>query len=766
MGQEILTTRFKRYDFHRFDQLVEQEMELLRSWFRDERFSSRESIAGLELEAWLVDSLGQPTPWNEQVIALTGSSDIVPELSQFNVEFNVAPRPLSGRGIAALIADLSERWRQADAAANQLGTSVVAIGILPTITDSMLSIANMSRLHRYKALNEQVLRLRQGRPIRLAISGHETLVAEHRDVMFEAATTSFQLHLQVPLAKAVRYYNAAVAAAGPMVAVSANSPLLFGTLLWHESRIPVFEQAIDVGGGALARVTFGSDYVHDSLEEIFRENQELFPVLLPLVMDKASERLAHIRLQNGTIWRWNRPLIGFDEDGTPHLRIEHRVLPAGPTMIDMAANMALFYGLVENLAHESPALEARLPFVAAHKNFYQAARSGLDCDTRWLDRRDHPIRQLVLQELLPRAFQGLERLGVDRALAKELLDIIEARARSGQTGSVWQRGFLEKHGRDHALLTRAYRDRQRRNEPVHTWSLDRESSSVSVKMKRSMLRLADQLPNGFLEARAADLAGMLGGPTLIHLQGARPEPLFVSILLHGNEDVGLRAVQQLFCLVGDRPLPRALSVLVGNVAAAEADVRRLSHQPDYNRIWPGSGDDGTPEHAMMKHVVAEMRARRVFASIDLHNNTGTNPFYACVTRRDPASLQLAALFGRNAVFFERPRGVQASAFLDICPSVTCECGRIGDEEGVKHAAHFLDACLHLAEIPRHLPAEGDLHLFHTVATLDVSPRHRITFSDTATFPKREGFDLVLRGDLDRLNFQELPAGTHLGWSKP
>jgi gamma-glutamyl:cysteine ligase YbdK (ATP-grasp superfamily) len=765
MGQEISSTRFKHYDFSRFDKLVERELEVLRSWFRNDRFSCKRAIAGLELEAWLVDSHSQPTSWNEEVIALTGSPDIVPELSRFNVEFNVAPRPLAGNGIAALASDLNRTWRQSDLTADRLGTSVVAIGILPTITDPMLTLANMSNLHRYQAMNEQVLRLRQGRPIRLEISGRETLIAEHRNVMLEAATTSFQLHLQVPMRDAVRYYNAAIVASAAMVAVSGNSPLLFGKLLWDETRIPVFEQAVDIGGDRIGRVTFGSDYAQDTLEEVFNENRTQYPVLLPLAMQDVSERLAHVRLHNGTIWRWNRPLIGFDDDGTPHLRIEHRVMPAGPTMVDMTANMALFYGLVENLARESRPPESLLPFEAARESFYRAARYGLDSAVRWLDHDLVPIRELLLEEILPRAAQGLERLEVDRPLAKYLLTIVEGRVRTGQTGSVWQRRFVEQHGQDYAALTRAYRDRQRLDEPVHTWTLDCSLSASCVHVNRSMLRVVDRLPDDFLNATPGDLVRLLGGPTLIHLPGARPEPLFVSLLLHGDEDVGLHAFQALLRRYCGRPLPRALSVLIGNVAAAEKGVRRLPAQPDYNRVWPGANGKDTPEHGMMRHVVAEMFERRVFASVDLHNNTGVNPYYACVTRLDPANLQLAALFGRNAVFFERPLGVQATAFASLCPAVTCECGRIGDQGGVKHAARFLNACLHLAEIPRQLPARGDLHIFHTVATIGVSPRCRFTFADAESVRLREAFDLVLRDDLERLNFQELAARTVLGWAK-
>lgn len=765
MGQEISATHFKHYDFDRFDKLVEREMELLQSWFREQRFSTKRSIAGLELEAWLVDAAGQPTPWNAQVIALAGSDDVVPELSRFNLEFNVSPQPLAGRGIAALATELDQIWRQTERAANQLGTSVVAVGVLPTLTDPMLSLANMSRSHRYQALNEQVLRLRQGSPIRLEISGRDTLFAEHRDLMLEAATTSFQLHLQVPMHEAVRYYNASIVASAALVAIASNSPFLFGKQLWEETRIPLFEQAVDVGWGSHRRVTFGSNYAQESLEGVFQENQLHYPVLLPLAMDDLSERVAHVRLQNGTIWRWNRPLIGFDDDGTPHLRIEHRVMSAGPTLLDMTANMALYYGLAENLAHEEQPPESALPFSSALDNFYRAARYGLECEIRWLDRANHSLRKLLLDEILPRAALGLQRLKVDEKLAGELLAVIDARARTGQTGAVWQRRFVEQHGRDWAALTQAYRERQQSNEPVHSWTLDRRVATSAAPIRRSMLRIIERLPYGMLDVCTTDLANLLEGPTLIHLPGRRAEPLFVSILLHGNEDVGLLAVQAWLRKQETSPLPRALSILIGNVAAARANVRHLRNQPDYNRVWPGADDDGTPEHAMMRHVVAEMCERHVFACIDLHNNTGLNPHYACVTKLNDVNLQLAALFGRTAIYFQRPHGVAAAAFAELCASVTCECGQVGDESGVRHATEFLDACLHLAEFPQRPVAKGDLYLFRTVATLFVPSRIDFAFVDSEADSPSAAVDLALRGDLDLLNFQQLKAGTCLGWLK-
>lgn len=471
MGQEIAASRFRHYDFYRFDRLLRDEMELLREWFRSGRFSRRRSIAGLELESWLVDAAGQPAPINDAVLARLRSPSVVHELSKFNIEFNVAPQPLAGRGLERLCRELSESWRQCEEVAAELGASVVAIGTLPTATDEMLSLRNMSSLQRYHALNEQVLRLRQGRPIRLIIDGLERLDIEHRDVMLEAGATSLQLHLQVAPDESVRAVNAATIISALLVAVSANSPWFFGRSLWDETRIPLFEQSVDVGGGRLPRVTFGSDYACGSLEECFQENQERYPVLLPLTLEGPSDRLVHVRLHNGTIWRWNRPLIGFDDDGTPHLRIEHRVMSAGPTVADIAANMAFFYGLMESVMHEEPSLESRLPFFVAQENFYAAARFGLAADVGWLGGRVWPVRRLILESLLPLAAAGLSRLGVDGGLGDQWLGIIAARVASGQNGAVWQRQFVDRHGRDMALLTREYLARQRAGAPVHTWDL-------------------------------------------------------------------------------------------------------------------------------------------------------------------------------------------------------------------------------------------------------------------------------------------------------
>jgi hypothetical protein len=274
-----------------------------------------------------------------------------------------------------------------------------------------------------------------------------------------------------------------------------------------------------------------------------------------------------------------------------------------------------------------------------------------------------------------------------------------------------------------------------------------------------MLNELEHLPEGLLDAPVRELHRILPGPTLIHLPGRRAEPLFVSILLHGNEDTGLLAMQSVLGKHTGQELPRALSLFIGNVEAAREGARRLEGQPDYNRVWPGAAGIAGPEHAMMQAVVDSMARRRVFASIDIHNNTGLNPHYACINRLDHAFFHLARLFSRTVVYFTTPKGVQSEAFARLCPAVTVECGKPGGQGGVEHAAAFVEAALHLSAIPAHPLAAHEIDLFHTVAVVKVPDA--VDFSVGG-----EAGDLRLLEDIDLFNFRELEPGTRLGSVSP
>jgi gamma-glutamyl:cysteine ligase YbdK (ATP-grasp superfamily) len=475
MGDEIAHSHFLPADFSNFEQHLEAETGLLKQWFRDKAFSSQVPVCGLELEAWLIDTEALPAAQNSALLEAMDDPLVVPELARFNVELNVEPQALHGLALGRLQQDLERTWARCQSAAAGLDTRLVMIGILPSVTQAHLNLDNMSELKRYRALNDQVLRLREGKPLMLEIHGREHLNILHRDVMLESAATSLQLHLKVSVDDAVRYYNAAQILAAPMVASAANSPYLFGRDLWDETRIPLFEQSVEVGGfagasrGPLRRVSFGTGYAKESLFECFCENQQHFPVLLPICYDTPASEMRHLRLHNGTIWRWNRPLIGYDDDGTPHLRIEHRVLPAGPTVVDSIASAAFFYGLVHALAVREVAPENQLPFATARDNFYAASRDGLDAQITWLDGRKLPVQSLLLDQLIPLARFGLGLLDIDAQERDLYLDIVKQRVRNACTGCNWQRAWVARHGRDMQALTEAYYERQQSGEAVHNW---------------------------------------------------------------------------------------------------------------------------------------------------------------------------------------------------------------------------------------------------------------------------------------------------------
>ncbi len=269
-----------------------------------------------------------------------------------------------------------------------------------------------------------------------------------------------------------------------------------------------------------------------------------------------------------------------------------------------------------------------------------------------------------------------------------------------------------------------------------------------------MLRVYDHLPGGLLELGPDQLHQALPGPALIHLPGRRVAPLFVSVLLHGNEATGWLAAREVLRKYARSGPPRALSLFIGNITAARQGLRALDGQSDYNRIWPGGMDSDRPEFLMARQVVDTMRERGVFASIDIHNNTGLNPHYGCINRLDADWLHLATLFSRTVVYFTQPRGVQSAAFAQLCPAVTLECGKPGTAQGVEHAASYMDACLHLSEFPAHPVHAQDIDLFHTIATVKVPENVRFSFGEA-------GCEIEFPSDLDHLNFRELQPGAQL-----
>ena len=495
MGQEITHRHFNKNDFECFRHKIDNELRWVSHWFEQEAQKTAQNnfnnnyvqplSIGFELESFFIDQNAQPACINDNFLKYLVNSPmlahITPELAQFNIELNSSVFILSGQILRNMEQELTRLWSECEIIANELGCSQIMVGTLPSLQEQHLKLANMSHMTRYKALNEQVLRSRKGRAIELDIQGAETLKSIHQDVMLESAATSFQLHVQMPLSKSVRYYNAAIILSAPIVALTANSPFLFAKNLWSETRIPVFEQAVSVGGfdgamfGPIKRVSFGSGYAKQSLLECFQENNEHYPILLPELFNTEVEDLAHLSLHNGTIWRWNRPLVAYTENADQgrdyHVRLEHRVMPAGPTIIDSIANTAFFLGCVTALANQYEIPELQLSFVQAKENFYRAAKQGMHGKIVWLSGKSLPIKALLADYLLAMAKDGLNQLGVDRQDIDYYLGIIEQRIISGQNGAVWQRSYVAKYGKDMQALTRAYLKMQKTGKAVHEWTL-------------------------------------------------------------------------------------------------------------------------------------------------------------------------------------------------------------------------------------------------------------------------------------------------------
>ena len=476
MGDEIRTDQFSESDTKRFRQALERETELLGRWLRDRRFDDQDYQVGFELEAWLVDLDCHPLPHNDAYLERYNNPLCLPELSRFNVEFNT-PHAQVGPGMLSLLhRQLDESWREATEVAESMDIRLGMIGILPTVQESDLTVDSMSRLKRYRALNERVMDLRKNRPLQIDIRGRDHLCSLHEDVMLESACTSFQVHLQVPQSRTAVAYNASLALSAATTAMSCNAPFLFGMDLWDETRVPLFEQSVSLSTFAgqakqrIGRVGCGSGYARESLLEFFEENLNVFPVILPQPFQAEDEQFLHLKLHNGTIWRWTRPLIG-SEDGVPHLRIEHRVMPSGPTGIDMIANVAFWVGAMMAVLEggEEPTLE--IPFTAARENFYRAARAGLDAKVVWSDGVELPISELILETLLPMARRGLKASGLDESESSRYLDIIEARVEKRRTGARWMRAWRYSHDGNMRSLVGAYLARQQSGLPVHEWSL-------------------------------------------------------------------------------------------------------------------------------------------------------------------------------------------------------------------------------------------------------------------------------------------------------
>jgi gamma-glutamylcysteine synthetase len=471
VGQDIEQVRFTREDRQRYREKVKRNLEVLRQMLDEGRFEVRRKLVGVEVEFYVVDDDGEPMMINAELLSRLESETFQTELAQFNIEFNLAPHKLVGSVFREIEEELETSFEHANRRAEELDAHVAMVGIIPTLKDLHVTIQHLSANPRYHLLNEQILEAR-GEDLQLAIEGPERLALQISSIAMEAAATSVQLHLQVSPAGFASTWNAAQAASAAQVAVGANSPFLLGKELWRETRIALFEQTIDTRSEELAaqgvrpRVWFGERWI-DSVLDLFDENVRYFPALLPLLDEEEPEAvlergdvpsLAELVLHNGTIWRWNRPIYSVAR-GKPHLRVENRVLPAGPTMVDTVANAAFYFGLVRSLAQLDEPINRQLSFAAATENFFAAAREGIRAELFWPSVGAVPASELIVRTLLPLAHEGLDAWGIDRRDRDHYLGIIEQRALKHRTGRT---GRSARSGRCTTTVTRTVTRRSSR----------------------------------------------------------------------------------------------------------------------------------------------------------------------------------------------------------------------------------------------------------------------------------------------------------------
>jgi hypothetical protein len=486
MGEDVDAQEFSRADRTRYREKVHRCLDVFERMLSEEQFHTDDPMTGLEVELNLVDDVGDPALKNAEVLAAIADPSFQTELGQFNIEINVPPARLRESGLKTFEADLRRSLNDAEAKAAEAGAHQVMIGVLPTLDPSHFEPQIMSANPRYRLLSEQILNAR-GEDIRIDITGPERLITTADSILPEAACTSTQFHVQTSPEQFAAFWNASQAISAVQVAVGANSPYCLGKELWRETRIPLFEQAADTRSeelkaqGVRPRVWFGERWIN-SVFDLFEENVRYFPALLPITADEdpvaaleagKAPQLSELRLHNGTIYRWNRPVYDIN-DGIPHLRVENRVLPAGPTVADLIANAAFYFGLVRHLAESDRPLWSQMSFQAAEENFETAAEDGIEASIYWPALGEVKATELVLRRLLPMAHQGLASWGVATDESDRLLGIIEQRCVKGVNGASW---FVDRmharRGQDRYDALRAtlleYRERMHSNEPVHTW---------------------------------------------------------------------------------------------------------------------------------------------------------------------------------------------------------------------------------------------------------------------------------------------------------
>ncbi|WP_439107187.1 glutamate--cysteine ligase [Congregibacter sp.] len=489
MGIEIQKTVFDAEDRREFSERLESQLEQLSALLETPKFGPPVESIGAELELYIVDADGKPAYHNDALCSAAEDPQLTVELNKYNLEYNLSPQLLGDEGLLATEREVIAKLTHLSALAEKKNAFIVPIGILPTLRDTDLGDHCVTDRQRYRALVAQLIAWR-GSDFHININGEEPLQMTMANITLEGANTSFQVHQRVTPEHYAASFNAIQLATPLAIAISANSPGLFGHQLWDETRVPLFKQSIDTRAmdryrwSEPPRVCFGHGWLRKGAFELFEQTVRLYPPLLPACDTRATQgpgstpSLAELRLHQSTVWLWNRAV--YDDADQGHLRIEMRSLPAGPTAVDMVAGAAFMMGLARGLRDDIDGLMSALPFYLAEYNFYRAAQHGLDARLVWPSGRQHRLQDAsvvdIIADTLPVADEGLRKLGVAQAERDRYLGVIDARLSVRRSGARWQREAtraLMARGRSKPSALKEmlsfYRELSAQNIPVAEW---------------------------------------------------------------------------------------------------------------------------------------------------------------------------------------------------------------------------------------------------------------------------------------------------------
>jgi CBS domain-containing protein/gamma-glutamylcysteine synthetase len=529
MGEQKVSLVDNQKQMQRFVKSLLNDVSALEHMLQNDWFESDVTRIGAEQEMVMVDK----TTFKPSLVAMEALEKmqhypwVETELAKFNLETNIEPRVFEKDCFALLEKENTEKLDKIQEVLDGMNTSIVLTGILPTLRKYHLEMENLTPKKRYFALMEALNKQLIGQSYELRIIGIDELLVKHSSPLLEASNTSFQVHLQVAPKDFVKMYNIAQALAGPMMAIAANSPVVFGKRLWHETRIALFQQSLDTRTShdhmreRSPRVSFGRDWIHHSIMEIYKEDIARFRVLLSSDVEEDSlaairegqvPKLRALQVHNSTVYRWNRPCYGISENGKPHLRIENRILPSGPTVLDEVANACFWLGCMIGMADEVDDIREKMSFVDARDNFGKAAKFGIDSKFTWFYDQKISAEDLILQ-LLPIARKGLRKQNVDENDIERYLSVIQGRAEKHMTGARWMlRAFTKLHenaNTDEALsvLTATMIQNQKSNKPVHEWEMP---SIDDLKMYRpSHLKVSEFMLTDLYTVQKDDIVDLV-----------------------------------------------------------------------------------------------------------------------------------------------------------------------------------------------------------------------------------------------------------------